>query len=66
MTVVDLLFELADTDALWQKYCSAAIENYWKTKPGKKLITELIREGFEDSLTGEEQDLVRKALKGAS
>ena len=62
MSVVDLLLELADTDVLWQEYCEDAISCYWKTKQGKKLVTRLIREGV-GGLTGEEQDLIRKALK---
>jgi len=32
--ITDLLYRL-DSDGMFQKYSSVAIENYWKTKKGK-------------------------------
>ncbi|GEM_PF-3762638 len=61
MDIPDLLFNM-DSDGLFQKYCSDAVNNYWKTKRGKKMVCELLKQGF-SGLTPDERFLIKKSLK---
>ncbi len=59
--ITDLLWRL-DSDGMFQKYHSVAIEGYWKTKKGKKAIIQIVRDGFGE-LAPKERAILRKALK---
>ena len=59
--ITDLLYRL-DSDGMFQKYSSVAIENYWKTKKGKQITMQIVRDGF-GKLSPDERAILRKALK---